>query len=246
MKRLGVVLEAEASALDQAIADLGRNVAARAVAAEWGPVPEPPARARAPASAATAPARAAAAGAGASAAGGVGRAGLPASVGDLAKRRWQARAEEAAAAVKLVKSLPVDAATLAAVEAAAAAHKGKSEQWVFVMLSADQNAAVIDWLDANSKRPRIAVRLWAQLLRAIRMDTGEVMLSRADLAGRVGATPDEVSRLMTELEGINAIRRERNGRGVRYFLSPLVATHLPSAALREQARTAAGPLKLVE
>ena len=247
MKRLGSVLGAEASALDRALADLGRNVAARPGPAEAVPVAEPgPSRARAPASASTASASAAAAGAGAPAAGGSGRVGLPASVGDLAKRRWQARAEEAAAAVKLAKRLPLDAATLAAVEAAASAHKGKSEQWVFVMLSADQNAAVIDWLDANSKRPRVAVRLWAQLLRAIRTDTGEVLLSRVELAERVGVAPGDLSKLMGELESINAIRRERDGRGVRYFLSPLVATHLPSAALREQARTAAGPLRVVE
>ena len=238
MKRLGSVLGAEASALDRALADLGRNVAARPGPAEAVPVSEP--RARASAAASTAPARAA------GSAGGAGRVGLPDGVSDLAKRRWQARSEEAAAAVKLAKRLPLDAATLAAVEAAAVAHKGKSEQWVFVMLSADQNAAVIDWLDANSKRPRVAVRLWAQLLRAIRMDTGEVMLSRTELAERVGCRPDHVSGLMAELESINAIRRERDGRGVRYFLSPLVATHLPSAALREQARTAAGPLRVVE
>jgi len=134
---------------------------------------------------------------------------------------------------------------LAGVHAAALAHKGKSQEWVFVMLSADQNAAVIDWLDANSVRPRIAVRLWAHMLRALRVDTGEVMLSRSDLAERLGVAADDVSRVISELEGINAVRRERNGRGVRYFLSPLVATHLPSPALREAARAGAGALRLV-
>jgi DNA-binding transcriptional ArsR family regulator len=238
MKRLDAVL-GDQSAFRSALADLERNVVARVSAAEAGLVPEPGAS-RAPA-----PARAAA-GADASAAGGSGRVGLPASVGDLAKRRWQARSEEAAAAVKLAKRLPLDPATFAAVEAAAAAHKGKSDQWVFVMLSADQNAAVVRWLRANSKRPLAALSLWAELFRVIRTDTGEVMLSRAELAERVGTTPGDLSKLMGELESINAIRRERDGRGVRYFLSPLVATHLPSAALREQARTAAGPLKVVE
>jgi len=36
--------------------------------------------------------------------------------------------------------------------------------WTFIMISPEQNRAVVDWLEEKSKRPLKALRLWALLL----------------------------------------------------------------------------------
>lgn len=115
----------------------------------------------------------------------------------------------------------------------------------FVMLSPQQNSAVVDWLYENSKRPQKAARLWAKLFTALRSDTGEILLTRDDIAERIGIRPQEVSAIMTELASINAIVRERQGREMRYRMNATIATHLPSETLREEARTKDGPLMVL-
>src|SRR3954466_16382315 len=91
--------------------------------------------------------------------------------------------------------------------------------WPFVMISPMQNAAVVRWLQESSRYPVLAVRLWSELFTVLRRDTGEIMLTRDELAERVGATPGEVSCVMRELAGAGAIiiHRERvagmRGRG---------------------------------
>jgi predicted transcriptional regulator len=120
------------------------------------------------------------------------------------------------------------------------------------MLSPSQNKAVQRWLVENSKRPQKATILWAELFDHLRRDTGEIMLSRDELAERVGTDPDSVSRIMHELASIGAIiiHRERvpgqrgPGRAV-YFMNPNVATNLTGAA-RDRAQAAAPRLQLVE
>src|SRR3954447_17127231 len=124
--------------------------------------------------------------------------------------------------------------------------------WTFVMLSPEQNAAVMRWLRRHSERPVVALALWGELFTALRWDTGEVMLTRDELAERVGATPGEVSRIMHELAKIGAvaIHRERvpglrgPGRAV-YLMNPNVATTLTGAA-RDRAQGEAPALRLVE
>lgn len=120
--------------------------------------------------------------------------------------------------------------------------------WSFVMLSPDQNRAVVKWLTANSKRPMVAVQLWAELFSHLRRDTGEVMQTRDELADAVGARSEHVSAIMGELESIGAISRKRSkiagmkGPGlVRYYMNPNVGTHLSGKA-RDHAQAEAGPL----
>jgi len=120
--------------------------------------------------------------------------------------------------------------------------------WTFTMLGPLQNLAVVDWIFANSDSPGKAARLWALCFTALRIDTQEIMLTRDEFADRVGIEPREVSRIMGELETCGAIIRRREkvpgirGRGAaRYFMNPLVATHLPGAA-RDAAQAAAPPL----
>src|SRR4051795_13710898 len=123
--------------------------------------------------------------------------------------------------------------------------------WTFVMLSPEQNAAVMRWLRQHSERPVLALALWGELFTALRRDTGEIALTRDELAERIGAQPNHVSEIMHELAGVGAIvvHREKvagmRGRGrAVYLMNPNVATNLAGAA-RDKAQGAAGPLRLV-
>src|SRR3954447_25158175 len=65
--------------------------------------------------------------------------------------------------------------------------------WTFIMLSPEQNAAVVRWLRQHSERPVLALALWGELFTALRRDTGEIVLTREELAERVSARPNHVS-----------------------------------------------------
>src|SRR4051812_601203 len=123
--------------------------------------------------------------------------------------------------------------------------------WTFVMPSPEQNAVVVRWRRQHSRLPMLALALWGELFTALRRDTGEIMLTREELAERVGTHPNHVSTVMHELADIGAItaRRERiaglRGPGrVVYFMNPNVATTLAGAA-RDRAQAAAPALRLV-
>lgn len=125
--------------------------------------------------------------------------------------------------------------------------------WTFVMIGPEQNAAVVRWLRRNSRQPMLALALWGELFTAIRRDTGEITLTRDELAERVGTAAGEVSRIMGELAGIGAIivHRERvagmrgPGRAV-YLMNPKVGTHVGATAVRDRAQAEAPDLVLVE
>src|SRR4051812_8009369 len=57
-------------------------------------------------------------------------------------------------------------------------------EWPFVMIGPEQFVFVHRWLGQNSKRPLLAYALWGELFTAIRRDTGEIMLSREEMAER--------------------------------------------------------------
>ena len=76
-------------------------------------------------------------------------------------------------------------------------------------------------------------------------DGNEVTVDREELARMVGIAPGDVSKIMGELEAVGAVYRRREGRGVRYFVNPLLGTHLAGAA-RDKAQAEAPRLQLVE
>lgn len=124
-------------------------------------------------------------------------------------------------------------------------------KWAFVMLSPDQNAAVVEFLASNAARPLVCMRLWALCFRHLRTDTGEIMLSRDQMADALAVPSGEVSRCMSELVKFGAISRVRErvpglrGAGLaRYFMNPNVATHL-SGKVRDDAQRSAPVLALV-
>ena len=164
------------------------------------------------------------------------------AVAKLSDARTEKRRDEARQIVQQARRLGLDPETLAKIDIAAKAHARSSETWIFAMISTVQQAAVLDWLEAHSKRPLKAMKLWGHLLANIHQDTGEIIATRQDLADRVGMDARDLSKIMTELASINAIRREKTGRNVSYFLNPHIATHIPTAAARAKAREEAGPL----
>ena len=164
------------------------------------------------------------------------------AVAKLADARTKSRQAEAFALMQQARKSGLTPDLIDQIDSQLKANANDQEKWIFVMLGAKENAAVIRWINANSKRPRQAVELWATILENLRIDTGEITKTRQELAERVGMTPRDLSSTMTELASINAIRREKEGRGVTYFLNPQIATHLPNKAARTAARKAAGPL----
>lgn len=122
--------------------------------------------------------------------------------------------------------------------------------WTFIMISPEQHDAVTEWLEANSRRPMKAMRLWSLLFTRMDRDTGEILLTRDQIAERLRVTVQDVSSIMGELEAIDAISRRREkvagmrGPGrVRYFMNPVVGTHLAGVERdKVQAEAPPGPL----
>ena len=125
-------------------------------------------------------------------------------------------------------------------------------KWTFVMLSPSQNRIVVDYLADHSARPLVAMKLWALCFDHLRTDTGEILLTREEIAEKLGQRVQEISELMSELEAFGAIIRRRQrvaglkGPGmVHYFMNPRVATHL-SGQDRDKAQSNAPLLQLME
>lgn len=112
----------------------------------------------------------------------------------------------------------------------------------FIMLKPAQNAAVIQWLGANSRRPAKAMMVWGTLFEHLYPHTGQIMRTREQIAEAVGIRPNEVSAIMGELAKCNAIFTERRRlEGVRgpgqvvYFMNKHVAEY-GSRATEEELR----------
>ena len=159
------------------------------------------------------------------------------------------RSEQAAKVRQAVLELDFDPEAIRPVLLSIDRNTAASRGWTFVMLSPSQNAAVVGWLRHHSKRPGVAIHLWAELLTGLRIDTGQVLLTRTQLAERVGVPPRSVSEILTELEDIGAISRRRQptpgvrGKGsLEIFINPNVATHLTGTA-RDTAQAEAKPVE---
>lgn len=120
--------------------------------------------------------------------------------------------------------------------------------WTFLMLSPAQHAHVVREIRAGSSRKLLALSLWAELFTLLDRRTGEITATREQLAERIGATANDVTRIMAELAKIGAITRRRvSGSGVRglgravYVMNPNVATNLTGPA-RDEAQAGAPQL----
>ena len=165
-----------------------------------------------------------------------------AHVSSLAAAARQKRANEAVQLVQLARRFGFDQDTLAAIDQVAELHPETRDRERFIMVTTSQNLAVVRWISENSARPHKSNVLWALIFDHVHPSTGEIMLSRAEIADRLDEQPRNVSTMMGEFAAINAIERRKEGRTVKYFLNPNIATHIPGAGAREAARDAAGPL----
>lgn len=117
--------------------------------------------------------------------------------------------------------------------------------WTFIMISAEQNELVVEWLAQHSSRALHAIRLWNKLFKVVNRATGQIMMSRQEMADDMKILPRNVSTIMSELENIGAIIKKKDGRSVIYYMNPLVGTHLPQE-IREKAQKLAPKLKLLD
>lgn len=100
------------------------------------------------------------------------------------------------------------------------------------MLSRTQTKAIWDAIRAlpADDRPNHVRHAFDLVLLNLRQDTGEVMLTRDQLADEIGCSSDHVSHVMGTLARMGVVRRERRRiEGVRgpgmvvYFVNPHVA-----------------------
>lgn len=125
----------------------------------------------------------------------------------------------------------------------------------FNMLSREQTKLAWNAIRAlpSSKRPHQVRHAFDLVLLHLRQDTGEVMLSREQIAEEIGCAPKHVSTIMGTLEQLGIIRREREridgmkGRGVaRYFVNAHVAWNGSLEARKKEAAKSSPPsLRLV-
>jgi hypothetical protein len=121
----------------------------------------------------------------------------------------------------------------------------------FVMLSQTQVAAVWTAIRAlpPSARPHQVRHAFDLVLLNLQPDTGEVLLTRAEFAEKIGASADNVSTVMSTLVRLGVLRREvrpiaaRTGPGaVVWFVNPHVAWNGRLALREEAAEAVPGPL----
>ena len=172
-----------------------------------------------------------------------------------AERISQKKAEDARQAV-LDLELPKTATETMLV--AIARHTYPStppEKWTFHMLQPKQVLTVWDAIRAlpGKDRPHQVRHLFDLVLTHLEWDTGLVILTREELAEKIGTDPDNVSRMMGTLERIGVIVRERvkldgmRGRGIaRYRINPHVAWHGGLEVRQEQAKQIPLPLTLID
>jgi DNA-binding Lrp family transcriptional regulator len=124
------------------------------------------------------------------------------------------------------------------------------------MINPNQVAAVWDAIRAlpADARPNHVRHAFDLVMLNLRQDNGEVMLTREELAAKIGCSAANLSRIMGTLEQMGVIRRERRrvegmqGRGMAvYFINPYVAWNGSLEIRKEEAAQVIQPsLRLVQ
>lgn len=117
-------------------------------------------------------------------------------------------------------------------------HTASEDGWRFVLFGPLQNRIVVRRIQAQAKRSQLSQLLWAELYCNFHPMTGEVLLTRRQMAAAIGARPEHVSAALAELLRFDALIRRQEGREVTWFMNPNIATGLTGAA-RDEAQRAA-------
>lgn len=170
---------------------------------------------------------------------------MPARIVPYASRAQLLKRDRASEVRQMILQLEAEAPRLVgAMVALLDRHTVADKGWSFVMLSPAQNRLVVRWINANAVRPRVSAALWAEFFCHMRTDTGEIVMSRSAMMEAAGASSPHVSHALSELHGMGAVIRHKEGREVRWFMNPRVGTCLTGAA-REEAQRSAPPLLTV-
>ena len=110
-------------------------------------------------------------------------------------------------------------------------------RWVFIMINPEQFRFVTRAVTTGPDSGK-TLAVWNSALSHIRMDTGEIMASREQLADDAATNVQEVSRALGRLATIGAITRQRRGRKTAYFVNPNVGWNGGEGARQEAAKDA--------
>ena len=102
------------------------------------------------------------------------------------------------------------------------------------MIDPKESWKVVDWLQKNSRRRAAAIRTWAFLLAEAIPGIGAIPLTRGEIAGKLGMSPDDISSIMTDLVRYGAIARQAEGREVSYFMNAPFVTAPPGEAVESK------------
>ncbi len=117
------------------------------------------------------------------------------------------------------------------------------KRWTFVMLNQEQ-FRFVKKATKETKRPDQTWAVFTMAMTHVRMDTGEILATREQLAEDAGTLPCHVSTAMTSLVKIGALVRKRFGRRVVYSINPHVGW-AGGEGTRLEAATDVPMLKLV-
>jgi len=110
-------------------------------------------------------------------------------------------------------------------------------RWLFTMINPEQFRAVSKAIQ-GVRKSELTLRTWNAAVTYVRMDTGEIVATREQMASDAGTNVQEVSRAMGELAKIGAIVRHRRGRQVVYSINPHVGWAGGEGARQEAAKDA--------
>lgn len=103
----------------------------------------------------------------------------------------------------------------------------RAAYWRFVMLGPSENRAVLNLIADEAKRPKISTRLWGAMLESLHPDNGRIQMTRREMQDAAGtASSSCISDALAEFVAWKAVIRAVDGREVRFFLNPQIATHL--------------------
>jgi CRP-like cAMP-binding protein len=114
--------------------------------------------------------------------------------------------------------------------------------WRFVMVHPQRDFEIVQWIARNARRTPTSHLLWSVIKGNLHSGTNQVLMSRAQMMQATGASSAHVSEALSEFARIDVLQRHKEGREVRWFLNPRIATHQSGAARDDAQRIAPHPL----